>query len=67
MKKLEKTYKSPNFLIIVRVFWAIRYFILDRNINYYAGYIILAAMGYFNPIFSGILLLDLFKRSSMAR
>lgn len=44
------------------VWYFLKRFVLDFDFNYYIGYIIFASLGYLNPLFSAMLLLDIFKR-----
>jgi hypothetical protein len=38
------------------------YFLIDIEFTYYIIYVIFAVLGFFNPFFSALLLLDIFKR-----
>lgn len=44
------------------VWYFMRHFVVDLNFDYYIGYIAFAFLGYYNPLFSAALLLDVFKR-----
>jgi hypothetical protein len=49
------------------VYFFIIHFVMDLEFTYYIGYISFAILGYFNPLFSAMLLLDIFKRFPTAR
>lgn len=49
--------KYGNYL-----WYFMKHFVVDLEFDYYIGYIIFACLGYYNPLFSAVLLVDIFKR-----
>lgn len=62
VSKLE-TQEDPRWIKNFYIIWYfVRNYLISMDLNYYIGYIGFAILGYFNPLFSAVLLFDIFKR-----
>jgi hypothetical protein len=67
IRKLQQSDKKLWQQNLLYIYYFFSHFVTSREILYYVFYILFAILGYWNPLFSAILLLDIFKRFPVAR